>query len=144
MQDAVASGVGGREPLSWRVSRSVIDSVGPASAEFARRILTPCLLTEASAGGTQIICSVGWRSDAGYGWRTASRLISKRISLEPSCLPSSRGWFQVRPRSSRLRVPSAVKTARWPPEGSSALPRWGDRPADTADGQLSGQEPASA
>ena len=87
---------------------------------------------------------LGWRGDAGNGWRTAWRLISKRISPEPGCPPSSRGWFQVRPPFSRLRVGSVVKTARWPPQGPAALPGQVGRSADTADGQLSGQEPATA
>ena len=86
----------------------------------------------------------GRRSHAGYGWRTASRLISKRISPEPGCPPSSREWFQVKPRFSGVRVLPAVKTARWPPRGPAALPRQGDRPADTADDQPSGQEPQTA
>ena len=71
-------------------------------------------------------------------------MISKRISPEPGCPPSSREWFQVKPRSARVRVLPAVKTARWPPQGPAALPRQGDRRADAADGQLPGQEPATA
>jgi len=59
----------------------------------------------------------GWRSDAGYGWRTASRLISKRISPGARLSAIVDWWFQARPRSSRLRVLPAVKTARWPPRG---------------------------
>ena len=49
------------------------------------------------------------------------------------------GWFQVRPRSSPLRVPSAVKTVAAP--GADALPSRGGRPADTAEVSCSTRSP---
>lgn len=50
--------------------------------------------------------------------RTASTSISRRISFETTRPPLSRIMFHVRPQSSRLRVPWALKTTRWRPQGS--------------------------
>jgi hypothetical protein len=71
-----------------------------------------------------------------------------RMSLETSRPPPSRVMFQVRPQSSRSRMPWAVKMARWSALGAGDVAEvfglQGDRPGDAADGQVPGQMPAGA
>jgi hypothetical protein len=69
-----------------------------------------------------------------------------RISLETSSPPPSRGRFQLRPQSSRSRVPLAVKRPGGRPWGGVAevFGLQADRPGDAADGELSRQDAAGA
>ena len=76
-----ASAVGGRAPLPWRLSRSVIDSVGPASAEFAlpADLVRSAIACDESFAACRTSSS-GWSARIRYSFSPAGRCPSARPS----------------------------------------------------------------
>jgi len=93
------------------------------SANPYRRIFTPCLVTEASGGGTQIICSV-WLARSCWLWLEDRFEVDFEVDFSGARLSAVvEGVVPGQAPVLTVEGSSALKTARWPPPGPAALPR---------------------
>src|SRR6185503_2604292 len=111
-----------RRPTGGPAPRATPGRSGPAPPARPPRSRRPGAATPGSKSQSAAQAPDDHSGPGGGGaqaWSTASSSISMRIWLETTSPPPSSGRFQVKPQSSRSMVPAAVKTARWPPQGSA-------------------------